>query len=111
MVHYNIWVDLKPGVKDLEMIQAAKTYLQGFIDRGQMVSYFVDRRTFGFGIDGIGEFHFRLSFNDLAQMDGALGAAAARSGEVEIHHAALYTKVINFKSALYRDFPDLVRKG
>jgi len=110
MVHYNIWVDLKPGVHDLAMIKAAQIYLQGFIEREEMVSYFVNRRTFGFGIEGVGEFYFRLSFENMTQMESALGSAARRSGVVEQQHADLYTKVTNFKAALYRDFPDEVRE-
>jgi hypothetical protein len=42
-------------------------------------------------------------------MDAAFNMVATRSEPIEGIHAAVYSKVVNFKSALYRDFPDAVR--
>lgn len=36
--------------------------------------------------------------------------AAKRSGALEELHSAVYSKVTDFRAALYRDFPDPVRE-
>ena len=46
---------------------------------------------------------------DLAQLDAAFSHVTPRAGEMEKLHAAVWSKVDNFKSALYRDFPDANR--
>jgi hypothetical protein len=48
---------------------------------------------------------------DLAQLDAAFSHVAVRDGEVEQLHRPVYAMVTDFKSALYRDFPDSVRHG
>ena len=47
----------------------------------------------------------------LAQLDEAFSLAASRSGEVEPLHFAVNSKIADVKFALYRDFPDPVRKS
>lgn len=108
---YEIWVDPAPGVHDLELIEAARAYLELFIARGMMEGYRIRRRKFGFSPPGFGEFNFSLDFRDLAQLDKAFEWAATRGKDIEPLHAALYSRVTNFKSALYRDFPDPVREA
>ena len=63
----------------------------------------------GFGPDGLGEFYISIALQDLAQMDAAFFTAATRDDVVEPLHHAVYSRVTNYKSALYRDFPDEVR--
>ena len=48
----------------------------------------------------------KVAERKLAQLDAAFGHVATRDGEVERLHAPVYAMVTDFKSALYRDFPD-----
>jgi hypothetical protein len=108
---YAIWVDLVDGREDLEFANAIKRYLDHFKDQGLADSWTLERRKFGFGPDGFGEFHIRILTNDLESLDRMFSQAATRSGEVEELHLNVYKRVKNFKSALYRTFPDDVRKS
>ena len=103
---YEIWVDLAPGAKDMELVAALHDYLGRMQTEGRIERYRIRRRKFGFGPEGLGEFWISIEARDLAQLDSAFSAAAARSGEMEKSHAEVYSRVQNFRSALYRDFPD-----
>jgi hypothetical protein len=109
MNHYAIWVDLAPGAKDLDFVAAVDAYLGRLRERGEIESWRVMRRKFGFGPDGLGEFFLDLEFRDLAQLDAAFHHAATRGPEIEALHGEVFSRVSNFRSALYRDFPDPVR--
>ena len=106
MNYYDIWCDLKDSRTDLAFARAVDAYLGHLRSLGRLESWTLARRKFGFGPDQLGEFHLRLAFKDLAQMDAAFGVVATRSGEVERLHIPVYSMVTNFKSALMRDFPD-----
>lgn len=110
MNYYDIWVNLVPGTSDLEFVKSVQAYLDQFVESGKMVGYRIRRRKLGFGPESLGEFNISLEFDSLALMDEAFFVAAKRSGEVEKLHHAVYSKVTDFKSALYRDFPDPVRE-
>lgn len=111
MNHYEIWVNLAQDAKDLELVQAVQRYLDYFKDQGKLVDYTIRRRKFGFGPPDLGEFYISISFTDLAQMDAAFFGAASRDAVVEPLHYEVYSRVKDYKSALYRDFPDEVRKS
>jgi hypothetical protein len=96
---YAIWVDLIDGSEDLEFAKAIHVFLDHFKLQGMVVSYTLERRKFGFGPEGLGEFHVRIQTETLDQLDLAFHQAATRSGEIEQKH-----------SALYRSFPDAVRE-
>lgn len=106
MNFYEIWVDLKDSRQDLEFCRAVDAYMGHLKQQGKLDSWRITRRKFGFGPEGMGEFHISIAFKDLAQLDGAFGVVATRAGEVERLHHPVYSMVVNFKSALYRDFPD-----
>lgn len=110
MNYYDIWVNLVPGTDDLEFVRCVRAFLDHFVKEGKMTSYRIRRRKFGFGPESLGEFNITLEFDSLAQLDEAFFVAAARSGAPDELHHAVYSKVTDFKSALYRDFPDPVRK-
>lgn len=111
MNHYEIWVNLAPGAKDLDLVHAVRRYLDYFKDQDKLVDYSIRRRKFGFGPPDLGEFYISISFTDLAQMDAAFFDAATRDEVVEGLHYEVYSRVKDYKSALYRDFPDEVRKS
>lgn len=108
---YHMWFDLRDSRKDVELSQHIAAYLGYLQDKGLIEGWTLQRRKFGFGPDSLGEFHCVVHVKDLTQFDAAFGHVATRSGEVERLHMPVYSAVTNFKSALYRDFPDPQRAG
>lgn len=106
---YQIWVDLLPGVSDLEFTQAVQAYLGALVESGTLHSYRITRRKFGFGPSNLGDFNISLEFENLAQLDEAFNQVAPRVDPIEGLHRAVFSKVTNFQSGLYRDFPAPVR--
>lgn len=111
MQHYHMWVDLKDSHQDLEFVAAVRAWLGHLQKDGRIERFSVARRKLGFAPDGFGEFHVCVFTDDLAQLDRAFDLAATRDGPTEELHRAVYSRVTNFKAALYRDFPDAGRKG
>lgn len=107
---YEIWTDLRPGVGDLEFVEAVNRYLGHLVREARMEGFRIKRRKLGFGPDGLGEWHLSLEFRDLRQLEDAFDVIAARTGEIEELHHDVYSKVVNLKFGLYRDFPDPVRQ-
>ncbi len=109
MNYYHIWVNLKDSHKDLEFCDSVNGYL-GYLKRESLIEGFtVARRKFGFGPETLGEFHIVISVRDLEQLESAFSVVARRSGEIEELHRKVYGAVTDFRSALYRDFPDKER--
>ena len=106
---YNIWCDLKPGVRDLEFVDAVRTYLGGLQQAGQLSGFRIMRGKLGLGIPELPEWHLQLEFAGLAQLDAAFTSVAARTNPVESFHHAVNSKVARVRFGLYRDFPDAVR--
>ncbi len=110
MDYYHIWCNIIDGTKDLEFSGAVHAYLDHLKGEGCLEDYIVTRRKLGLGPEALGEFHITIRCRDLAQLDRAFNAAAGRTGEVERLHHAVYSAVKDVTFALYRDFPDPVRK-
>lgn len=106
---YDIWVDLKPGVKDTEFAKAINGWLGMLKQDGKIESWRLMRRKLGLGLEALGEFHVQIETRDLAQLDSAFKMAATRGDPAEGAHFAVNSLVTNFKAALYRDFPDPFR--
>jgi len=106
---YAIWVDLAPGARDLEFVEAVNAYLGHLQSHGEIAAWRLQRRKFGFGPDGLGEFFITIDCDSLEQLDRAFQHAATRAPEIEALHSEVFRRVTGFKSALYRDFPDAVR--
>lgn len=109
MDRYHLWFDLRPGVRDLDLAAAVRDYLDALRVQGLLEGYLLERRKLGFGPAELGEWHVQIETRDLAQLDACFGHVAARAGETERLHAAVWSKVAGLKTALYRDFPDPVR--
>lgn len=103
---YAIWFDLAPGARDLELADAIDAWLGMLREAGTIEAWSLERRKFGFGPDSLGEFHVRIHVRDLAQLDAAFRVAATRAEPTESLHAAVFRRVTNFRSGLYRPFPD-----
>jgi hypothetical protein len=107
---YHVWCDLKPGVTDLAFAEGLARYLGHLQTASLIESWRLTRRKLGFGVPGLGEFHVVIEVKDLRQLDLAFDAVAARSEPVEGLHFGVNSLVENAKFALYRDFPDPVRR-
>ena len=103
---YAIWFDLAPGTRDLELADAMDAWLGALSAAGTIEAWSLERRKFGFGPDGLGEFHVRIHVRDLAQLDAAFDLAATRAEPLESLHVEVFRRVANFRSGLLRPFPD-----
>lgn len=111
MDHYLIWFNLKDAHRDVEFAAAAHAYLEHLKSLGLIEGHRLMRRKLGFGPGELGEFQLTITARDLAQLEAVFQRVAARDGETERLHARVYSAVTDFRSALYRDFPDAVRKA
>ena len=92
---YHGWCNLKPGVGDIEFAEAFGRYMDHLKSTGKIASYRLTRRKLGLGP---------------AQLDEAFSLVATRAGETEGVHHGVNSLVKDVQFALYRDFPDPVRK-
>ncbi|MBV8401908.1 MAG: hypothetical protein JOZ58_02510 [Acetobacteraceae bacterium] len=108
---YHVWCDLKPGVGDLAFSEQLAAYLGHLHERGLIAGWRLMRRKLGLGPPGLGEFHIMIEVRDLAQLDAAFREVASRHEPVEGFHFGVNSLVRNAVFALFRDFPDAVRKS
>ena len=104
---YEIQVNLRPGVQDIDFSDALGAYLGMLKEAGRIEGWRLLRRKLGFGSGP--EFKVLVETNDLAQLDEAFHAVAARRAPVEDKHFDVNSLVVDFRAALYRDFPDAER--
>lgn len=107
---YHGWCDLKPGVSDMAFADAFARYMAHLKREGKIESARLTRRKLGLGPKHLAEFHMMIETRDMAQLDAAFSFVATRVGEIENEHHGLNSLVQNVTFALYRDFPDEVRK-
>lgn len=93
----------------MEFVAAVHAWLGYLKSHGALAGYRIKRRKLGFGPAGLGEWYISIEAEGLAQLDSAFAIAATRTPEVEALHAAVYRRITNYKSGLYRDFPDACR--
>jgi Family of unknown function (DUF6614) len=105
---YELSVDLKPGVRDLQFASATEAYLELLRRDGRIESWRLLRRKLGLGAGT--EFKVLIETRDLAQLDAAFQVVSTRADPVETAHHGLNSLVTNFQAALYRDFPDPQRR-
>ncbi len=106
MDHYEIWCNLRDSRTDVQFCRAVDAYLGHLKAQGRIEGWTLRRRKLGFGPPELGEFHISIATRDLAQLDRAFSIVATREGEIERLHAPVYSMITDFRSALYRDFPD-----
>lgn len=111
MNYYEIWFNLRDSHRDLEFAEHLTRYLNALKASGDIAGHRLTRRKLGFGPSELGEFHATIAVENLAQLDRAFLAIAPRSGDIEKLHARVYSAITDFKSALYRDFPDPERQA
>lgn len=106
---YQIFADLKPGVRDHAFAEALSSFLSRLKAEGKIESWRLLRRKLGLGPAHGGEFQILIETRDLAQLDAAFFAASSRAEPIESAHHGVNALVVNFQAALYRDFPDAHR--
>jgi hypothetical protein len=104
---YELSVDLRPGVRDLEFTAALDHYLGGLQADGLIESWRLLRSKLGLGATS--EFKVLIETRDLAQLDSAFTVVSTRDEPVEGLHHGVNSLVTNFRAALWRDFPDAQR--
>lgn len=101
---YEIEVDLRPGVRDLDFVDALEAYLGPLVADGRLESWRLLRRKLGLGSGG--EFKILVEARDLAQLDEAFRVVSSRTDPIESAHHGVNSLVVSFRASLYRDFPD-----
>lgn len=107
---YHGFFSLKPGTGDLEFAGDLQRFMDYLVGEKKIASWRLMRRKLGLGPAELGEFHIMIEVENLAQLDAAFAMAAGRSGGTEKLHFGVNSKIRDVKFALYRDFPDPVRK-
>ena len=107
---YHVYFDLKPGVRDLTLVENLDRYMGHLKSEGLIFGWRLTRAKLGFGLKGHGDFHLVIEVRDLAQLEAAFQRVASRRDPVEGLHFGLNSLVANPVFALYRDFPDAVRQ-
>jgi hypothetical protein len=107
---YHVWFNLKPGTGDLAFSENLSAYLGHLRDAGKIVGWRLMRRKLGLAPDSLRDFHLMIELRDLQQLDQAFAEAASRADPVESLHFAVNSLVCDAFFALYRDFPDAVRR-
>lgn len=105
---YQIWVDLAPGVRDHQFVDAMNGYMGALKAEGKIESWRLLRAKLGLS-SGLAEFQIIIETRDLAQLDEAFKHVSARAEPIESRHHGVNSLVTNFRAALYRDFPDAQR--
>lgn len=106
MDYYHIWCNLKDNRQDLEFCRAINDYLNEFRKMNTIESFKITRRKLGFGPPEIGEFHIIIKIKNMSKLEHTWEHVAKKEEPLLSLHTAVYSKVTDFRSALYRDFPD-----
>jgi len=109
MNHYIVWCDIVDTRRDLEFARNVSAFLGHLEGAGRIAGWSMTRCKFGFNQPGLGEFMIQIRAESLEQLDSAFGTLAPREGAAQDLHARVYSMVTNFRSALFRDFPDAGR--
>jgi hypothetical protein len=107
---YHIWRDLTPGTSDVEFCADVARFLGHLAERGELAAYRITRRKLGLAPRDLGEFHVMIETEDMAQLERLFRSVGTRAGDVEGLHFAVNSKAVNATFALYRDFPDRLRR-
>jgi len=107
---YHIWCNLKPGLGDRAFSEHVGAYLGHLKEQGLIEGWRLTRRKLGLGPHELGDFHIMIEIRDLAQLDAAFSRVAARQDPIEGLHFAVNSMASEARFALYRDFPDPVRR-
>ncbi|MDP6532638.1 MAG: hypothetical protein QF845_05015 [Candidatus Marinimicrobia bacterium] len=103
---YHVWCNLIDSRKDDEFCAAVEAYLDYFKSDGLLDNYRITRRKLGFGPKELGEFHILIETKNMSKLEDVWRTVAQKDEPVVSLHKDVYSRVTDFRSALYRDFPD-----
>lgn len=103
---YQIWFDLKPDTDEVKFAEALGLFLDHLEEKRTIETWRMLRCKLGLRPESLAEFIVLVETQDLAQLDKAFKAAAARNGLIDDLHFKANAMVQNVKFALYRDWPD-----
>ena len=107
---YPVFFDLKPATTERTLLEKLTLYMAHLKAQGLIEQHRLTRAKLGFGLKAHGDWHLIIEVRDLAQLDAAFQHVATRTDPVETAHHGLNSLVQNPVFALYRDFPDPVRR-
>lgn len=107
---YHGFFSLREGSSDTEFAANLGDYLDFLQKQKKIAGWRLMRRKLGLGPRELGEFHLMIEIEGLAQLDEAFSLVATRAGEVEERHFAVNKMISDVTFALYRDFPDAIRR-
>ena len=100
---------MKDNISSYGFSQDLINYLNYLKENHSIVDYKIMRRKLGFGPSELGQFMVDLICKDLEQLDKTFNSiieSIKENNELDKLHQKVYKGVKDFKSALYRDFPD-----
>ena len=103
---YQIWFSLRPETDEREFSDAIQLFLNHLKQNSQIETWRLLRCKLGLRPEALDDFLLLIETKDLAQLDKAFQAAAAREGLTDQYHYSVNRMVQNVKFALYRDWPD-----
>lgn len=101
---YHIWFDLKPGVTDAQMVEAANAFLNRLQEEKLIRRWRLLRRKLG--LSPLQDFHIMIETRHLGHLEKLFQRVASRVEPVDGEHVALNSLIDNPTFALERDFPD-----
>jgi len=107
---YHAWFNLREGESDAEFAGRLAAYMDHLKRGGKIAGWRLTRRKLGLSPGFLPDFHLMIEVEGLAQLDEAFSEVAARAGVVEDVHQAVNSRVQDAFFALYRDFPDPMRR-
>ncbi len=102
---YHVWFDLKESADEAAFAKALPAFLDHMETEGLIETWRMMRCKLGLRPDNIQEFHIMIETRDLAQLDRAFRAMAAREGRGDELHFSANAMVQNVKFGLFRDWP------
>jgi hypothetical protein len=107
---YHVSCDLKPGVIYTDFAERVAAYLGHLKNEGLIEGWRLTRRKLGLTPAEFRKFHLMIETSGLAQLQSAFERVASRDEPVESLHFDINALAANAVFALYRDFPDAVRR-
>lgn len=103
---YHVWVNLVDSSTDQEFCKRVDAFL-GFFEERELVSrHRITRRKLGFGPQELGEWNIQIETENLETLERVWRQLASKEHQSHNLHHNMYKLVKDFRSALYRDFPD-----
>ena len=111
MFHFHFYVHLKRDADGREFCERVREFMSYLYEREYIGGFNIARRQFTIDPPNLGEYHVVVDFETGSQMSRAFNEVGQRRGETEEFHKAVIDCVADMTVALYRDYPEVVRRG